>query len=167
MIRRLRRPRRPVEILGPQRFGLFFSDDERALVSRLIEQLRGLLTQAPDDDPRVRRLFPTAYHDDPEHDGEYQRLMRDELVASRLAALDLVHKAMGSEVVNDDELAGIMRSVNAIRLVLGTLLDLDDDRDPAPVEADDPLYAEYQLYLWLSWVLEHVVEALHRGLAQS
>lgn len=167
MIRRLRRPRRPVEVLGPQRFGLFFSEDERALVGRLVEQLRGLLTQAPDDDPRIRRLFPTAYHDDPEHDGEYHRLMRDELVASRVAALDMVESAMERDVVNEDELAGLMRSINAIRLVLGTLLDLDDDSDPAPVDDDDPLYAERQLYLWLSWVLEHVVEALHRGLAQS
>jgi hypothetical protein len=155
-----------VEVLGPQRFGLFFSDDERALVGRLVTQLRDLLTQAADDDPRLRRLFPTAYHDHPEHDGEYQRLMRDELVASRVAALDLVDEALGRQEVNEAELAGLMRSINAIRLVLGTLLDLNDDSDPA-VDPDDPLDAEHQLYLWLSWVLEHVVEALYSGVARS
>lgn len=165
MIRRMRRPRPPVEALAPDRYRLNFGDDERGLVERLIEQLRDLVLQAPDDDPRVRRLFPAAYHDDPERDGEYRRLMRDELVASRLSSVETVTEILTLEEVNEDGLGAFMRSLNAIRLVLGTLLDLDDDTDPSDVPPEDPLFAEYQLYLWLSWVLEHVVEALHSGLA--
>jgi hypothetical protein len=65
------------------------------------------------------------------------------------------------------QLAAFMRSLNALRLVLGTLLDLDDDTDHDLVQPHDPLFAEHQLYLWLSWMLEHVVEALHSGLAES
>lgn len=167
MIRRPRRPRPPVEAIAPDRYRLNLADDERALIQRLIEQLRDLLVQAPDDDPRVRRLFPAAYHDDPERDGEYRRLMRDELVVSRLGSLEAVTKALTCEEMNEGDLGAFMRSLNAIRLVLGTLLDLDDDSDPSDVSPDDPLFAEHQLYLWLSWVLEHVVEALHSGLARS
>jgi hypothetical protein len=167
MIRRARRPRPPVEALAGDRYRLNFAGEERALVERLVDQLRGLVTQAPDDDPRIRRLFPTAYHDDPERDSEYRRLMREELVASRLGSLETVAATLERDEVNEAELGALMRSVNAIRLVLGTLLDLDDDTDPTEVDPDDPLFAEYQLYFWLSWVLEHVVEALHSGLARS
>ena len=68
-------------------------DDEAALILRLVGELRSLLTEETTD-PHARvllaRLFPTAYPDDDELEDEYQRLMREELVASKLAALDVV-----------------------------------------------------------------------------
>ena len=164
-MRRRRRPAGPVTAEGPDRFRLALDLEESALLRRLLGQLRGLLSEAPPDDARVRRLFPTAYHDDPERDGEYQRFMREELVASRLAALNDVDGALQSGVLTTDQLAAFMRSLNALRLVLGTLLDVDDDPDPVAINSQDPLFAEYQLYVWLSWMLEHVVEALTPGLA--
>ena len=48
----------------------------------------GSCSMVTTDDPSVRRLFPTAYHEDPERDREYQQLVRDELLERRLAALD-------------------------------------------------------------------------------
>lgn len=165
MLRRPRRPRRPVSVVAADRFRLEFDVEERALVQRLLQQLRGLITEAPEDDLRLRRLFPTAYHDDPEHDREYQRLMRDELAASRLASLDEVEDALAQDLLTGDQLAAFMRSLNALRLVLGTLLDVDEDTDPAALDRDHPLFAEHQLYVWLSWMLEHVVDALQHGLA--
>ena len=154
-----------MSVVASDRFRLELDTDERALVVRLMEQLRGLISEAPADDVRLRRLFPTAYHDDPERDGEYQRLMRDELVLSRLASLDAVETALAQDLLTGDQLAAFMRSLNALRLVLGTLLDVDDDTDPSTLDPDHPLFAEHQLYVWLSWMLEHVVEALHHGLA--
>lgn len=167
VIKRWRRPRGPLSVLGGDRFRLELDDDEQALIRRLLDQLRGLVSEADPHDARVRRLFPTAYHDDPEGDLEYQRLMREELVASQLGSLDAVEEALASPVLNGHQLAAFMRSLNALRLVLGTLLDLDDDTDHSAIRSDDPLFAEHQLYLWLSWMLEHVVEALHSGLAES
>ena len=38
-------------------------------------------------DASLRRLFPTAYHNDAKKDAEYQRLMREELLASRLSSI--------------------------------------------------------------------------------
>lgn len=164
-MRRRRRPSGPIVADGPDRFRLVLDVEEMSLLRRLLDQLRGLLTGAPHDDARVRRLFPTAYHDDPERDGEYQRFMRDELVASRLAALTEVDSTLEHGVLSMDQLAAFMRSLNALRLVLGTLLDVDEDTDPMRLDPQDPLFAEHQLYLWLSWMLEHVVEALGHGLA--
>ena len=44
---------------------------ERQLLRDLVDQLRDVLL-ATTEDPSLRRLFPTAYHDDPDRDREYQ-----------------------------------------------------------------------------------------------
>ncbi len=51
-----------------------------------------------------------------------------------------------------------MQSINSIRLVLGTLLDVSDDPDDEVVSEHDDT-AEYQLYGYLSWLLEWTVRA--------
>lgn len=133
--------------------------DESALVVRLLGELRALLTD-PDPGPDARvllgRLFPTAYPDDDELEAEYQRLMREELVQSRLAAIDAVERVLtGNGRVDEAGLTAFMQSVNAIRLILGTILDVTDDEPDRP-EPDIP---EYQLYGYLSWLLEWAVRA--------
>jgi hypothetical protein len=108
---------------GTYRFGL--ADEERAVLRQLLPQLRELVLSPPEaTDDRIRRLFPTAYADDPEKDAEYQRLMRDELVQSRVAAIDRVEASLDSTELSEDELIGWIQSVNAVRLVLGTMLDV-------------------------------------------
>jgi len=151
LFRRIRRLRD-----GGYRFGL--SDPERAALRELLPQLRGLLTEAPADDPRLRRLFPTAYPQDPEKDAEYVRYMREELVASRLGALTLVEGVLGSTELTEAELLAVMRALNDIRLVLGTMLDVQED-DPVP-DFDDPESGPLLLYHGLGGLLEEIVAAL-------
>jgi hypothetical protein len=155
-------------------FVIDLPDDEAALVRRLIGELRALLTDPePDSEARVLivRLFPVVHPDDPDEEAEYQRLMRDELVQSKLAAFDLVDIMLGGESgqrarsgkhasVDEGRLIAFMQSVNSLRLVLGTMLGVSDD--PAIDEVADGLdeTAEYQLYAYLSWLLEHCVRAL-------
>jgi hypothetical protein len=111
----------------------------------------------------ARRLFPAAYHQDEQHEQEYQRLMRDELLSSRLASLSLTSTLLERESVADkvvltaDELDALMRSINSLRLVLGTLLDVDEDEFEAGLNEDDPAYGQYQLYSYLGWLLDWVV----------
>ena len=50
-----------------------------------------------------------------------------------------------------------MRSINSLRLVLGTLLDVDEDEFEAGLNEDDPAYGQYQLYSYLGWLLDWVV----------
>jgi hypothetical protein len=131
------------------------------VVVRLLGEMRDLLL-AGSDAPALRRVFPPAYHlaDDAEADREYQRLMHDELVASRLAAIDAVVTVLRDDMpVDEAGLLAFMQSVNVMRLVLGTVLDVGED-DDGEIDPDHDLAAEYHLYGYLSYLLDAAVTAL-------
>lgn len=157
------RRKRVVEPLRSGGFRLNVEDGERQLIVRLMGELREVMVRSDPDGPGLRRLFPTAYHDDPEADAEYQRLMREELVASRLAGIETVTAALAAPEMTADELYATMQGVNSLRLVLGTMLDLGEDDEPWAVTDDDPHAAEAHLYDYLSWLLDHIVGALAEG----
>jgi hypothetical protein len=142
-------------------FSLRLNSEERALVARLLDELAALLTH-PVEPSMTERLFPVVHPNDPDQEAEYQRLMRDELVASRLAGIATVKDVLagqgtGKKVTFDEEqLVAFMQALNGVRLVLGTILDITDD-DDEPKHATVP---EYQLYAYLSWVLDSAVHAL-------
>jgi hypothetical protein len=155
--------RPPVRAKG-DRFVLDLGADESALIRRLTGELRGLLTD-PEPDASARdllaRLFPVAHPDDDEMEAEYQRLMREELVQSKLSAFDIVDDALsGDGQVDEHELLAVMQSINSIRLVLGTMLGVTDDPDIDEVTPGFEDSAEYHLYSYMSWLLEWCVRAL-------
>jgi hypothetical protein len=144
---------------------LHLGKEERALVARLLDELRALVTE-PADPAMIRRLFPVVHPDHPDREAEYQRLMRDELVASRIAGIDTVTEVLGRsgrKVTFDEvQMVAFMQAVNGVRLVLGTMLDIsEDDEFSDRDDADDS--PEYQLYGYLSWVLDSTVRALSGG----
>lgn len=136
--------------------------EERHLLGRLLGELKELLTSDADERtaPLLHRLFPPAFHDDPEKEAEYQRLMREELVASRVAAVDSVSTLLNEDgrTFGEGETMALMQSVNAIRLVLGTLLDITDDESAEDADENDS--PEHSLYSYLGWLLEWTVRAL-------
>ena len=150
----------------PRGYVINLQEEELELVARLFAELRALvLSDDPRHAPLVRRLFPPAYHlaDDAEAETEYQRLMREELVASRLESLAAVEAAMSAgDPLDDAAIQGFVQSLNAVRLVLGTLLDVSEEHDPSAVRDDDPMVGEHHLYTFLSWLLECTVEAITR-----
>ncbi len=142
-----------------QGYVLHLGAEERAIVSRLLDELRALLRTPDAASPVLERLFPVVHPDDPDQEAEYQRLMRDELLQSRLGAIDTVQRVLagsGRKVTLDEaQLMAFMQAVNSIRLVLGTVLDVGEDDEPSP---DDS--AEHHLYGYLSWVLDASVRAV-------
>lgn len=140
--------------------------DERHLVRRLIGEVRELLSTTSADDPKMDRLFPPAYLDeaDAEAQTEYQQFMREELVASRLDAILRVDAFLAEDArteVSAEDLDSFARALNSVRLVLGTLLGIDDDD-----EEDDGVVAhpnEMNLYNYLSWLLECAIAARMKG----
>ena len=139
---------------------------ERQLVTRLLDELTQLLV-GESDDPRLVRIFPPAYHLPADHqaDAEYQRLMREELVATRLSGITTVNAALqSSEPVDDETMTAFVQSINGLRLVLGTMLDVSEDADPQDVDDDDPYAGEHHLYGFLSWLLDWAVQAMSEPL---
>lgn len=139
-------------------FVVALSADEAELVQRLLAEL-GELLNGDDDSALLARLFPVVHPDDPEEEAEYQRLMRPELVQSKLAAIAAVGAALdGDGRLDEAGLLALMQAVNSVRLVLGTMLGISDDVQPD--EDDDEAPYEMQLYVYLSWLLEWCVRAM-------
>jgi hypothetical protein len=135
---------------------------EQELLRHVLPQLRELLTQGASDD-RTRRLFPTAYADDPEADAEYHAFMRNELVASRLAALGTIEETLGAKQLTEAEAVAWLQSINSVRLVLGSLLDVSEELDIESLPDDHPEIEGFVLYGYLSMLLDELVHALSRS----
>jgi hypothetical protein len=164
-------------------FSVHLTADQSELLLRLLDELALMLTdEAPENQARVARLFPPAFtqqsrdgsgedyseQDYSEHEAEYQRLMRDELLQSRLASIAAVRECLSQpRHLTEAQLIGFMQAVNSLRLVLGTILQISEDaenpdlEDPelSPEDQDFGLQVAYQ---FLSWVLEWTVTALSR-----
>ena len=158
---RPRHPHRRIERSGAGRYALDLPDEEREVIARLVHQLRDVLL-ATTDEPIVRRLFPTAYNEDPDRDQEYQQLVRDELLERRLAALATLEATTSADEVDEATLTGWLTALNDLRLVLGTRLDVsEDDLD---VDPDDPDAFAHAVYHYLGLLVTEAVDALERDL---
>lgn len=167
----------PVFRLKNGNYKIDLATDHRKLLTQLVEQLRDSLATTTDD-ANLRRLFPTAYNNDAKKDAEYQRLMRDELLESRLAAIDVTIKVIAQDdEISAEEIDAFARSINSLRLVLGTTLDIaesdygsqsdteqSDDSDSDEASEADELSIQKELYEYLGWLLEWTVGAQSSGL---
>ncbi len=139
---------------------LHFRDDEVLLLRELLAELEGLLDDP--DDPALRRLFPPG-HADEKNEEEYRSLVRDGLVAGRSSALAAVRDTLGSTTLSSDAADAWLRSLNDLRLVLGTRLDVTGDLDFEDLDLNEPRGRELAVYAYLSWLQEQLVEALSPG----
>jgi hypothetical protein len=129
--------------------------NERELLRAVAEQLKELLLET--DSPVLRRLFPPPYGDDTERNEGYAALAGPELIEHRLAALDLLVASVQATTLDEDEIGAWMRSINDVRLVLGTVLDITDDE--SDIAVDESNVATYQAYELLGSLLDIIVEA--------
>jgi hypothetical protein len=131
---------------------------ERELLQQILGDMRALLSLDPGD-PRVRRLYPSAYADDKEKEEEYRRLTHEELMSSRLANVDTVEASISAEVLTAEQLTAWMQAINSLRLVLGTLLDITDDDQELTFDPDGPEARTQALYGYLGALLDEIVDA--------
>lgn len=131
------------------------------LIETLCSELEMLLGSGS---PLLERLFPPPYGDDTERNEGYSALAGPELVEHRLEALATVRTVLSSQRVTEDQFMAWMRSLNDMRLVLGTMMDITEDDDPAAL---DPRHAQaFDVYEFLEVLLELTVSALTDGLDQ-
>jgi len=157
-VARRRRASGPIQRQKDGTFLLLIGDDEREIFLNLLDQLAEVITDP--NNPAVRRLFPAAYINDDERNNEYARLMHEELAASKTASIASARHLLESpNPMSADDLMAFMQVVNSLRLILGTLLDVDESDGPLP-DPDEPEAASWHLYTYLGWLLEWIVEEL-------
>lgn len=165
-----RLPRRGPVRRQPGGFSLHLTTEEQNLLSNLLDQLEALLADdSPATSERLSRLFPPAYSGEAdaqsEREEEYQRLMRSELLESRRRALGSLRAALDDpQHLDTERITALMQSINALRLVIGTLLGIDDSDDDAEDESD-PNGSDQGLrvaYEFLSWLLDATVHVMLR-----
>lgn len=140
-------------------FRLTISGDERELLRALPAQLRSLLDVDPTD-PALRRLFPPAYEGEPDGEAEYQRLMHEELLEGRRAALATLEATADSERLSEEDVQAWIGALNDLRLVLGTRLGVTEEVYEAEPDPRDPRASELAVYGYLTWLQDAVVSAV-------
>jgi hypothetical protein len=133
-------------------------------------------TEEPED-PVLARLFPTAYPDDPEAAGDFRRFtesaLRDGKAEAAVAVIDgleeaglppeLTEEGLVFDVELDEATAETwLRSFTDIRLALAVRLEVEegDEEYWATLPDDDPRGQAHDIYLWMGYLQETLVEAL-------
>jgi hypothetical protein len=132
---------------------------ERAVLTSLLPQLLAVIDGDEGVEHLRGRLFPAAY-DDPEREDEFQRLVGDDLVDQRRAALGDVVTTLDagrtrgrSWVVDldDDQLHSWLAVLHDLRLVLAQVVGIRTESDwDTDLETAEPV----QILLWHIGVLQ-------------
>ena len=140
--------------VAEDRYEIDLSMGQRELIDGLLDQLGEMMDS---NSPALQRLFPAPYGDDDERNAGYAVLAGAELIENRLAAIAGVRATLHSDSISDVELNMWLRSINDLRLVIGTILDVTEDMDEPEDESARELFHVYE---HLGFILEHIVEAL-------
>jgi Domain of unknown function (DUF2017) len=142
-------------------------DPEADELARMVGMSTGSLDDAEmPDDPVLARLLPDAYRDDPDAASEFRRFtesgLRSGKVTSAMTLLETLPPGGGRIRLTPDQAEAWLRSLNDVRLALGTRLGVTDDFDALDedTEVDDPRYAYVQVYQWLAYLQGSLVAAL-------
>lgn len=131
------------------------------------------------EDPVLARLFPTAYPHDAEAAGDFRRFtegaLRDGKARSAVAIIETLEGAglpaeLGEEPITLDieltpaDAVGWMKSFTDIRLALATRLGIEDgdEEEWLAMPDEDPRAHVYDIYQWLGYLQETLVEAVSR-----
>lgn len=130
-------------------------DTIRALLHQAAEELREVLLV---DEPELtRRLYPTAYPDDEESEAGYKEMVHDQLLMQRLDGIDQLQSTINDESIEIETADAWMNTINQIRLVLGTQLDVGEEQEA--IDEDDPQATSQVVYQVLSHILEELTRA--------
>lgn len=151
--------RAAIEPLGDGRYRVELSEDLRELVRSGVEQVRELVVIG---DPALARLFPPAHPTDEVLEAEWRELMAGQLIEARLAAFDVVDATLDQGEIDGATLEGWMQGINAVRLVIGTIVDIPEDPDEdffARLVRDQQQFSLFRVYDVLSNLLARLVGA--------
>jgi hypothetical protein len=132
------------------------------------------------DDPVLARLFPTAYPGDDEASAEFRRFtegaLRDGKAAAAFTIIDNLEEAGLPRELDEDglmidveldepEAECWLRSFTDLRLALATRLGVEEGDEAVwfAMPDDDPRGQAHDIYEWVGYLQETLVEALTDG----
>ncbi len=132
----------------------------------------------PPDDPVLQRLLPDAYRDDADEAAEFRRFTERSLTSAKVANAEAVLTSLrdaGLDDVDEDSEESIevelgpdavqawLRTLTDIRLSLAVRLGIEGDEDAMLLHQsdDEAVLAMTELYDWLGYVQETLVQALN------
>ncbi|WP_455901622.1 oxidative stress transcriptional regulator AosR [Rhodococcus gordoniae] len=138
--------------------------------------LTGLRTgnAVPPEIPALRRLLPNFHRPDSDSaanvgddaadlNGAMRSLHEPSIIDAKLAAgaviLRTVPESGGKVVLNPEQAEAWLYGLNDVRLALGTTLGIDADT-PDVLDDDDPRAPHLDVYHWLTWMQDSLVQAL-------
>ncbi|HEY1624014.1 MAG TPA: DUF2017 domain-containing protein [Streptosporangiaceae bacterium] len=127
--------------------------------------LQAEATSTPTD-PVLARLLPDGYRDDPDSAGEFRKYTELSLRAAKhesaQAMLGSLPEQGGKLHLNADQAQAWLKSLNDVRLALGTKLGVTEDFEDQwdKLGQDDPRRTAFEVYAWLGAVQESLVRAL-------
>jgi hypothetical protein len=118
-------------------------------------------------DPAIARLLPDAYGGDPEASTEFRGLTEMSLARRKVAnarvvvaTLEDADAAGGQLSLDPAETQSWLRSLTDIRLTVAARLGIEIDGQPEPDDAAEAELALRDVYDWLGWVTETLLDAL-------
>ncbi len=118
------------------------------------------------DDPVLARLLPDAYTDDPEASAEFRRYTEESLRSAKINSAQAVIASVpadgGEVVLSEAECQQWLRSLNDVRLAIGTVLGITEDNQDLMenFSLEDPRSAYIMAYQWLSELQDSLIDAL-------
>jgi hypothetical protein len=130
----------------------------------------------PPEDPVLQRLLPDAYRDNPEESAEFRRFTESALTSAKVTNAETMLSTLtagGMDLADEseapvevelgpDEVQAWLRTLTDIRLSLAIRLGIETEEDAMLLEKsqDQALVAMGELYDWLGYVQETLVQAL-------
>ena len=152
---------------------LTLHEREIQVLQWVFSDLGRMLTDGSSVDAVTQRLFPRAYLDPTEEaaEAQWQDLVHDELVESRLTAMTEVVRSLDAAapvpgspgvreiVLGEEQAAQWIGVLNDARLAVGTALEVTADWDFDALDPDDPSYELHALYAWMTQLLGALLAA--------
>jgi hypothetical protein len=118
------------------------------------------------EDPALARLLPNAYADDDHAAAEFRRFTEDDLREGKrtnagtvLATLAPLLDGGGRLVLDRDQVDAWLGTLNDLRLVLGTRLEVTEETELEAPD-DDPRAQALLVYGWLGWLQESLLSCV-------
>ncbi|HEY3335821.1 MAG TPA: DUF2017 family protein [Candidatus Limnocylindrales bacterium] len=118
-------------------------------------------------DPVLTRLYPDARPDDPAWSARFRDMIRGDLDDARRESLAIVEDTLDARSIDDDEAEAWLHVLNDLRLVMGTRLDITEEREAAPFDPEAPDAAARVVYAYTGWLEGQFVDVLAAALPEA